>query len=228
MGTNKKTERATKVTSRHLPSSITKQQIMEDCLRVGLLDKLTREARGVAFSASAELDAPCCHPRLLRRKLQSLELWTPSSVPMLDLFCEKYADWRQVLARYLEVPLEKAKTELIRIFYGGSLSCDIPWLRKLGAEVQRAAGLILSHPSSAQWKNTYSRRPNPEFSLLCAVLSFAENEPMDLIKQDSNLKMDVAIFDGAIVRCDTLADDIAIKEACATFKPCSFFKSCMR
>lgn len=180
--------------------------------------KLTREARGVAFSASAELDAPCCHPRLLRRKLQSLELWTPSSFPMLDLFCEKYADWRQVLALYLEVPLEKAKTELIRIFYGGSPSCDIPWLRKLGAEVQQAAGLILSHPSSAQWKNTYSRRPNPEFSRLCAVLSFAENELMDLIKQDSNLKMEVAIFDGAIVRCDTLADDIAIKEACSLAK----------
>lgn len=28
--------------------------------------KLTREAFGVAFSASAELDAPCCHPLLLR------------------------------------------------------------------------------------------------------------------------------------------------------------------
>ena len=62
------------------------------------------------------------------------------------------------------------------------------------------------------------QKAKPEFSRLCAVLSFAENELMDLIKQDSNLKMDVAILDGAILRCNTLADDIAIKEACCLAK----------
>ena len=38
--------------------------------------KLTREAREIAFAHLVEIDAPRCHPRLLHWHLQKLTLWT--------------------------------------------------------------------------------------------------------------------------------------------------------
>lgn len=136
--------------------------------------KLTREARKRIFGHLVDVDCACCRPRLLKLHLENLGLWNPELFPMLRLFCENYRQWREALAAYMNAEVDVAKTELIRIFYGGQPRSDIPWMRKLAAEVQTAANLVLKHPSSFRWTSMYLNRPNPEFSQLCAILSFQE------------------------------------------------------
>ena len=115
--------------------------------------KLTKEARHAAFgSICAEVDAACCHPRLLVRRLKWCELWELHKFPMLDCFTNNYKSWRQCLANYMETSVDKAKTESIRVFYGGKPSVQIPFLLKL-CSLDR-------------------ERSNPEFSRLSALLSF--------------------------------------------------------
>lgn len=177
--------------------------------------KLTREAREIAFHGSyGEIDAPCCHPRLLRLQLQSLGLWDLQKYCLLNMFCENYQAWRQVVAKYLEIDIKQAKVELIRIFYGGNPRCDIPWVRKLAHEVQTAATSILGHETSSKWLAHYADRANPEFSRLCSILSFMESDLLDVIRLRTDVRLDVAIFDGGFVRTSTLLDEIALKEAC--------------
>ena len=53
--------------------------------------KLTKEARRVAFGdMCCEVDAACCHPRLLVQRLKKLELWDPSRYVMLERFTENH------------------------------------------------------------------------------------------------------------------------------------------
>ena len=79
----------------------------------------------------AQIHVPCCHPRLLVKKLHVCDLSDPARFPMLDLFVEHYKAWRQCLQKYMDVPIDAAKTELIRIFYVGQPTIDIPFLLKL-------------------------------------------------------------------------------------------------
>lgn len=81
--------------------------------------------------------------------------------------------WRQCLSQLLEVDLDVAKTWLIRLFYGGKPSNDIPWLWKLSAEIQIAAAKIfLDDASSIPWHNLYQDRRNPNStSVVCAPFS---------------------------------------------------------
>ena len=110
--------------------------------------KLTREARAIAFgSHCGEADAPCCHPRLLKHKMTELGLWDKTKFPMLDRFVAHYKDWRSCIAEYCRIDMEDAKTEIIRIFYGGKPSVEIPFLIKLCDEVQQAAHLLLQQPT---------------------------------------------------------------------------------
>ena len=175
--------------------------------------KLTREARAVAFKHLVEIDAGCCHPRLLRRLLQKLGMWKVDEFAMLNLFCEHYASWRKVLACYLDVDLDVAKTDLIRIFYGGKPSCDVPFLRKLGAEIQKAATQILQHEYSSKWLVMYCDRSNPDFSRLSAILSFEEAAMLDRVRGHPGVSMSVALFDGAYIQCQTLGDEALLREA---------------
>ena len=173
--------------------------------------KLTREARKIAFAHLVEIDAPCCHPRLLRWRLRKLELWEKDAYPMIELFCGHYKAWRSALASYLQADADVAKRELIRIFYGGNPSVDIPWLRKLGDEVQRAARAILNHTSSSRWSDMYESRANPEFSRMSAILSFDEASLLDLFYKQAGLEMQVALFDGGYLQCNSMAEDARLR-----------------
>lgn len=75
------------------------------------------------------------------------ELTAEAGCAMLQLFRKRFQAWRKALAQYLGVAEADAKKELIRVFYGGRPRHGIPWLRKLGHEVQTAANLILQDPS---------------------------------------------------------------------------------
>ncbi|CAE7447303.1 unnamed protein product, partial [Symbiodinium sp. CCMP2456] len=177
--------------------------------------KLTREARHAAFGGHCvEVDAPCCHPRLLGMTLLKLGLWDTQKYPMLNKFTENYQAWRQAIADYEDISLSDAKVELIRIFYGGKPTREIPFLLKLCDEVQKAAEVLLRHPSSSHVVGLYQDRRNPEFSRLCSLLSFAEAKLLSIATESLGPRVQVLIFDGCYVSSHGLSDDMDVEEAC--------------
>ena len=179
--------------------------------------KLTREARSIAFgSHCAEIDAECCHPRLLQKKLMDLNLWTDEKFPMLDRFVKHFRHWRAGLAMYQDYSIQDAKIELIRIFYGGKPTIEAPFLLKLGDEVQEAARSLLRHSCAADLVNMYTDRRNPEFSRLSALLSKDEAAMLDKARLVTAEYMQVLIFDGGLVRDDSVAAEVAIMKAVAS------------
>ena len=88
----------------------------------------------------------------------------------------------------------------------GKPSVDIPWLRKLGEEVEKAAQAIVGHESSTRWWDMYRDRANPEFSRL------SEASLLNLFRKQVGLHMEVALFDGAYLQCNTLAEDVRMRQ----------------
>ena len=82
-------------------------------------------------------------------------------------------------------------------------------------EVQRAAAMLLCHPSSANFNELYKDRRNPEFSRLSALLSFSEAELLTSVKEAMDDLLEVYIFDGGYVRCGTMEEELRLTEACA-------------
>ena len=177
--------------------------------------KLTREARDAAFgSFCAEVDVACCHPRLLVARLQKCGFWDSRKFVMLSLFTEHYRVWRKCLADYKQETIDFGKKELIRVFYGGRPSMEAPFLLKLCDEVQRAADLLLGHSSAKTWSTLYADRRNPEFSRLSAMLSFDEAELLEKIVAPFGDRVNVLIFDGAYIRCDSFAQELDLARTC--------------
>ncbi|CAE7719899.1 unnamed protein product [Symbiodinium sp. CCMP2592] len=177
--------------------------------------KLTREARDAAFSSHCvEVDAPCCHPRLLVHKLRSAGLWDDNKYPMLALFVLHYAQWHKCLASYCDYTLDDAKVELIRIFYGGRPGIEAPFLLRLCDEVQHAAVALLRTPEASLFTDLYGDRPNPEFSRLSALLSFEEAKLLQIICTHLEDQVQVLIYDGCYIECNDLAREWDIIEAC--------------
>ena len=173
--------------------------------------KLTREGRDIAFGGHcAEVDACCCHPRLLKHKLQALELWPVEKYMMIEKFTQHPQAWRQIVADYAGVSLKNAKAELIRLFYGGKPSLELPFLRKWAADVSQAAQAILQHPASAPWENLYGARNNPEFSRL------SEAEVLSRLRQRLGDRLQTFIFDGGYVRCQSFSEEVALHSICHT------------
>ncbi|CAE7791620.1 unnamed protein product [Symbiodinium sp. CCMP2592] len=178
--------------------------------------KLTREARAVAFQHCTEVDAACCHPRLLRQKLMDLDAWSDAKYVMLSRFIKNYKSWRQCIADYMDISLDDAKVERIRLFYGGKPTCSIPFLLKLCSEIQLAAQVIVHHESSRRWQQLYSDRRNPEFSRLSGILSFDEASMLAEVSSLMGDSMCVLLFDGGYIRCRDLHDDVALHHALET------------
>lgn len=177
--------------------------------------KITREARMAAFSPHCvEIDAPCCHPRLLVQKLRDAGLWDDLKYPMLGLVVLHCNNWRQCLATYSDYTVTDAKVELIRIFYGGRPNIEAPFLLKLCDEVQRAAVALLRTPEASWFSDLYGDRPNPEFSRLSAMLSFEEAKLLQIVHSRLDDQVQVLIFDGCYIDCNDLAVELDIVEAC--------------
>ncbi|OLQ14108.1 hypothetical protein AK812_SmicGene1850 [Symbiodinium microadriaticum] len=175
--------------------------------------KLTKEARAVAFHHCTEIDAACCHPRLLQQKLMDLDVWSDAKYVMLSRFIKNYKSWHQCAADYMNITLEDAKVELIRLFYGGNLSCDIPFLVKLCTEIQDAARATVQHESSRRWQQLYSERRSPQFSRLSGTLSMDEASMLASVSSLMGKSMCVLLFDGGYIRCRDLHDDISLFHA---------------
>ena len=125
-----------------------------------------------------------------------------------------FVAWRRCLAKYMDKSLDDAKTELIRIFYGGQPSVQAPFLLKLCDEVQKAAEAILNHPSASAWAKLYSDRRNPEFSRLSALLSFDEAEMLTAFMSECSASPNVLIFDGGYVKTSSYPDEVDMVIAC--------------
>ena len=123
-------------------------------------------------------------------------------------------NWKTLASFHGKISLQDAKQELIRIFYGGRPTTDIPFMRKLCDEVHKASIAILQHPSSSRWRDLYARRKNPEFSQLAAILSWDERRLVEEFDNKVGNKMRVMIFDGGFVECNSLSDEIDILHAC--------------
>ena len=121
---------------------------------------------------------------------------------------------RQAIARYADVGVAEAKVEIIRIFYGGRPSLELPFLLKLAAEVQKAATLLMRQAFAAPWQQIYGDRRNPEFSRLSAMLSFEENELLNIVRTSVGDRLNVLLYDGAYVHCTDLESEILVVEAC--------------
>ena len=177
--------------------------------------KPTKEARRAAFdSHCAEIDAPCCHPRLLVLKLKTWQLWDSDKFPILKIFVEHYQAWRTCIAKYMDVDVDVAKTELTRIFYGGKPTVELPFLLKLADEIQIAAKILLSHEGAAEFSELYPDRRNPEFSRLSSLLSNEEAMLLDKVGTIVGDRMNMLLFDGAYITCDDMEAEILILEAC--------------
>jgi hypothetical protein len=178
--------------------------------------KLTREARAAAFGDTAlEIDMPCSHPRLLLAKLKVLGLFKPAEYPMLVAFCEHFAAWRDAVKEMKQITEQQAKMAVLMIFYGGRDFEDIPFLRKLTAEVQVASRVIMAHSSLQAFTHLYSDRRRPDISRLCAVLSFEEDKVISEVftsLDKHGVFSRVLLFDGAYIRCKTFADEVLIKD----------------
>ena len=177
--------------------------------------KLTNEARFAAFSTiCVELDAPCCHPRLLHHNLQTCGFLDNDQFPMLMNFAANFAAWRQAIARYADVGPDEAKVDIIRIFYGRCPSLELPFLLKLAAEVQKAATMMMRQAFATPWQQLYGDRRNPEFSRLSAMLSYEENELLSTVRNVVGNRLNVMLYDGAYVHCPDLESEILVVEAC--------------
>ena len=56
-----------------------------------------------AFVDPVDVDAPCCHPRLLMLTLHAHGLWDQDRLPLIQKFCAKYKQWREGIAAYLSI-----------------------------------------------------------------------------------------------------------------------------
>ncbi|CAE7726165.1 unnamed protein product [Symbiodinium sp. CCMP2592] len=182
--------------------------------------KLTREARYAAFSSHCvEVDAPCCHPRLLVQKLRDAGLWDEQKYSMLALVVLHCNSWCQCLATYSDYTVMDAKVELIRIFYGGRPSIEAPFLLKLCDEVQRAAVALLRTPEASWFSDLYGDRPNPEFSRLSAMLSFEEAKLLQIMRSRLEDQVQVLIFDGCYIEyCDIDLVAVTEEDGCISAK----------
>ena len=155
-----------------------------------------------------EIDAPCCHPRLLARTLNVHNLWDSTKFPMLDKFTDYPNEWRRCLA------IADAKVELIRIFYGGRPKFEIPFLLKICDEVQKAATALLRTAQAQPLLDPCNDRPNPDFSRLSAFLSFEEAKLLELVHAKVGEHVNVLLYDGCYIRCNHMPTKIAILDAC--------------
>ena len=165
--------------------------------------KLTREARAVAFVDHVDVDAPCCHPRLLMLTLHAHGLWDQDRLPLIQKFCAKYKQWREGIAAYLSISFADEKVELIKLFYGARPTIQLPWILVVSSEIVDASNLLLACPELAGHSAMYADRPCPVFSKVAAILSHIENKALmvlcDKVLEEGSVSESL-IFDGLLTK----------------------------
>ena len=73
------------------------------------------------------------------------------------------------------------KKEIIRIFYGGRPSSDLPFLWKLEDEIEEAVDCILKMDDFKKFEYAFLDRPNPKHSRFAYAIATKENEVLQHI-----------------------------------------------
>ena len=181
-------------------------------------EKFIREARKIAFSAYTEVDATCCHLRLIRVLLKQTGIYTEERFGMIDTVCDYPLVWREALAEYLDVAVDVAKVELLEIFHGARPPLQLPFVLKLVSEVQYAVRCILATPEYSIYKLHYGDRPSPDYSRMSAILSHLEHGA--LMKLVTYMRLagsssEVLLYDGALFHMGHFANEMLVPHAIA-------------
>ena len=84
-----------------------------------------------------DIDINNCHLQLIKTLLVEA-MGKPDfedEFPVWDAFLQRYRVWRTFLQRYLDIDLDTAKQELIRLFFLGMPRHDLPPLWAISVEV---------------------------------------------------------------------------------------------
>ena len=165
---------------------------------------------------AVDVDICDCHGRLLLNELKREGLYNDEEYLLIKLSTMHHKLWRQALSEYLGVSIDNAKMEILTLRYGLPPLEDIPWLRKLSAEVRMSTIALLALPKNAWLNQLYCDRPNPIFSRLSALLSFPETRNVLAIADTLRSVACEALcfmFDGAIFTCYPPFRRISIQQA---------------
>ena len=124
--------------------------------------------------------------------------------PTLRSFVHNHSTWREMLVEYLGVPTKEAKTCLLRIFFHGVPTSDLPLLWALVADVRRASGIILADPRFNYLKGLFSQRRNPVASRLHYAIASIEDSIVQRVQAaiaDAQItcKIVTYMFDGVVL-----------------------------
>ena len=107
------------------------------------------------------------------------------------------------MAEYLSIDLKEAKAEIIRIFFGGKPSCELPFLWKLKEEIDEAIDSILLLENFKNLQGYFNDRPNAKYSRFAYAIASKENEALNKIITEIELEVNAKplclIFDGVII-----------------------------
>ncbi len=137
---------------------------------VGLsLQTLTKEARAMACSAPAlaegqsaqlfDLDFKNCIPALCW--LHCVELGLDHECTSLARFVADPDAWKRLLSAFWGVPVDEAKKEILRVFFGGFPKEGNPLLWGLASDVLRLRDELLSHAQCEYLADQFADRDHP-------------------------------------------------------------------
>ena len=177
--------------------------------------KLTREeGREIAFGGHcAEVDACCCHPRLLKHKLQALELWPVEKYMMIEKFTptspslEADCCWLCRGSRWRTQRLNWSGFSMV-----ASLLCSSPsfgnWPPMCPEQLRQSFSILHLRPG----KIFIAPENNPEFS------RFSEAEVLSRLRQRLGDRLQTFVFDGGYVRCQSFSEEVA---GCSRAQQCT-------
>lgn len=132
---------------------------------------------------SMDVDMKDCYGRILLRLLRRHGIFNEEKHGFIRLSTENITAWRQAVADVLGISLDDAKTEILRVRFGGCARADIPFLRVLASQIDTAVDELLQLQEYNWVSAEYGDRLNPKYSRLAAIMSFEERQLMTQIKE---------------------------------------------
>lgn len=161
----------------------------------GSLETLEKEARGtLCKDFYHDLDIVNCHPVLL---VQFAKYKYNKDLPELEYYCEN----RDIILKKISDNRDEAKTEIIRILYGGKNKHDIT--SKLSEEIKTFSKFLSKQKEYEELLKVCKEEDNIYGTFLSFVLQTEERKCMLSMKkylESINISVDVLCYDGVMIR----------------------------
>ena len=161
----------------------------------GSLETLEKEARGtLCKDFYHDLDIVNCHPVLL---VQFAKSKYNKDLPELEYYCEN----RDIILKKISDNRDDAKTEIIRILYGGKNKHDIT--SKLSEEIKTFCKFLSKQKEYEELLKVCKEEDNIYGTFLSFVLQTEERHCMLSMKkylESINISVDVLCYDGVMIR----------------------------